>query len=49
MSSTPSQLDKDTGLSKFVENANEIETIEDTGVPPIKPSGFGGHLIVSDI
>lgn len=49
MSRTPSSLDKDKGSSEFVENMNEIEIIEDTRVPSDKPSGFGGHLVVSDI
>lgn len=49
MSRTPSSFDKDKGSSEFVENTNEIEVIEDTRVPSDKPSGFGGHLIVSDI
>lgn len=49
MSRTQSSLDKDKGSSEFVEHMNEIEIIEDTRIPSDKPSGFGGHLIVSDI
>lgn len=48
MSRTASNIDKEKPSSEFVENENEIEIIEDTRALSDKPSGFGGHLIVSD-